>query len=113
MACNTRLEAIQRYEERTNRFGDKPRKKIYRGSHTRRQWEALKEKYGYACPGCGCKGKLTKDHAISRDYGRQHDVPWLDSIDNIQPLCPECNCKKGNGSFSYWRDSSGKIIVRR
>jgi len=113
--CGPELGAIERYEKWTDRFQgkNKSRKiKVPKGSHTRRQWEALKERFNQTCPGCGSRGRLTKDHAISRAYGRRHNTLYWDSIDNIQPLCPKCNQKKGDRSFSYWRDSSGKVIVR-
>jgi len=46
MACNAGLETVQRYEELSDRFANrfkKSHKKIYRGSHTRRQWKDLKK----------------------------------------------------------------------
>ena len=61
------------------------------GNHTFGEWELLKKQYGYCCPSCGkCepKIKLTEDHIIPLSKG------GLDNIENIQPLCRSCNCKK-------------------
>jgi len=104
------LEAIKRW---TDRQSKSHKIRVPKGSHTRRQWETLKEQFAHTCPGCGSKGKLTKDHRISKAYGRRHNTPYWNSIENIQPLCSKCNQAKGDRSFSYWRDDNGKIIMRR
>ena len=82
------------------------RKKSARGSHTRAEWEA-KKKYYDRCPRCdrrwedippskgSARYKITKDHII----------PLLkdgtDNISNIQPLCYQCNFRKGH-SLKKW-----------
>jgi 5-methylcytosine-specific restriction endonuclease McrA len=61
------------------------------GSHTIVEWELLKKQYGYTCPSCKNKEpniKLTEDHIIPLKKGGS------DYIENIQPLCRSCNCKK-------------------
>lgn len=55
------------------------------------QWKLLKEQYGYCCPVCGKyepEITLTPDHIIPLFKGGSN------YIENIQPLCRSCNCKK-------------------
>jgi len=58
------------------------------GSHTLLQWQMLKLSYCYKCAICGEKKPLTKDHKIPLSKGGSNN------IDNIQPLCRNCNSKK-------------------
>lgn len=70
------------------------------GSHTNKQWEQKREKYN-VCPKCerlwdeiasrpdkGYKYVWTKDHITPLSQGGN------DSIENIQPLCYQCNFGK-------------------
>ena len=79
------------------------RKKNAKGYHTKEEWEQKKKEYK-ACPRCKrpwkeirenpSKGKakytITKDHIIPLLQG------GTDDIENIQPLCYQCNFKKGH-----------------
>lgn len=68
------------------------------GSHTQGEWETLKKQYGYTCPSCHLKEpeiKLTEDHIIPLVKGGS------DFIENIQPLCGSCNCKKHTKTIKY------------
>lgn len=60
------------------------------GSHTLKQWVDIKLKFGNKCAICKCERKLTKDHIIPISKG------GTDYIENIQPLCRNCNSKKHN-----------------
>lgn len=58
---------------------------------TRHEWQELKRKYNYTCLCCGKKEpeiKLTHDHVIPVSKN------GANTIDNIQPLCHECNNRK-------------------
>ena len=66
------------------------REKGATGSHTLKQWSDLKESYGNVCAYCGKQKKLTKDHIVPLSKG------GTDFIENIQPLCRNCNSKKHN-----------------
>jgi len=69
------------------------RQKGAKGSFTLGEWEALKKKHKYTCQICLKKEpeiKLTIDHIIPLTLN------GTNFIDNIQPLCLSCNCRKGN-----------------
>ena len=62
------------------------------GNFTIGEWELLKKQYGNICPMCGKKEpeiKLTVDHVIPINKG------GINFIENIQPLCGNCNSIKG------------------
>jgi len=61
------------------------------GFHTIGEWELLKKQYSYICPSCGRKEpniRLSEDHIIPLSKG------GCDDIENIQPLCRDCNSRK-------------------
>lgn len=58
------------------------------GSFTRQEWQQVCEQYDHRCACCGKKSKLTADHVIPLSRG------GLNTIENIQPLCKSCNCRK-------------------
>jgi 5-methylcytosine-specific restriction endonuclease McrA len=60
-----------------------------KGTHTRKQWLALRDRIG-CCVDCGSTGSLTKDHIIPVSRG------GCDCIQNIQPLCLQCNSRKSD-----------------
>lgn len=63
------------------------------GSHTLKQWQELKLKYKNKCAICGKEKPLTKDHIIPLSKGGSN------YIENIQPLCRNCNSKKNDKLF--------------
>lgn len=60
------------------------------GSHSLKEWQNLKSIFNQKCAKCGEDKKLTKDHIIPLSKGGS------DYIENIQPLCKNCNSKKHN-----------------
>jgi len=58
------------------------------GSHTLEEWNDLKIEFNNKCAFCREEKKLTKDHIIPLSEN------GTDYIDNIQPLCRNCNSKK-------------------
>ena len=77
------------------------------GSYTAAQWTALKEIYGSCCLDCGKRESevvLTVDHVIPVVEGGSN------SIDNLQPLCLDCNCRKGTKHTDF-RVKFGVVVV--
>jgi len=64
------------------------REKRAEGSHSFIEWEELKAKHNNLCAACKQEKPLTKDHIIPLSKGGS------DNINNIQPLCRNCNSKK-------------------
>lgn len=77
----------------------KRRLKLNGGSHTAAEWGELCARYGGMCLACGsiCK-PLTKDHVKPIMQGGQ------DCIENLQPLCQDCNSRKGGKWIDYRTD---------
>ena len=68
------------------------------GTHTWQEWQTLKATHDFRCLACGGREPkiiLTEDHVIPISRGGS------DSIDNIQPLCKSCNCKKFLNTTDY------------
>jgi 5-methylcytosine-specific restriction endonuclease McrA len=58
------------------------------GNHSLEEWENMKIEFDNKCAFCRKQKDLTKDHIIPLSEG------GTDYIDNIQPLCRNCNSKK-------------------
>lgn len=71
-------------------------------THTQQQWEALVVFCEGMCVRCGSDARLVKDHIIPIYQGGS------DGIDNLQPLCAECNSSKGRENKDFrlanWKD---------
>lgn len=85
---------------------------------SKKQREALKQKYGGHCAYCGCElgDKWHADHIEAVDRvmvdcekrgvkttGQMHK-PHLDTIENMNPACVACNLNKSSLSIENWRE---------
>lgn len=77
---------------KANRYA---REKGAKGSYTLREWEGLKELCDNCCAACGKMVRLTKDHIVPLVKN------GTNYINNIQPLCRNCNCSKGDKIICY------------
>lgn len=72
------------------------------GTHTKKEWELMREVHDWKCAKCLRRTGLVKDH-IKPIY-----MKGSDSIENIQPLCTKCNGAKGSDATDYrrldWRE---------
>lgn len=67
-----------------------------KGRHTKEEWEALKEEFGFRCVICGMDElRVEKDHIVPVCAGGS------DGIDNIQPACARCNASKTLNTTDY------------
>jgi len=64
------------------------------GSFTSEEWSQLCTTYGNKCLRCG-KLETTIDHVIPISKGGSN------TIDNLQPLCLDCNMWKGTQTIDY------------
>ena len=83
------------------------RKKNNKGSFTISEWKLLKKQYGYTCPMCKKEEpniQLTIDHIIPLIKGGSN------YIENIQPLCKNCNNKKHTKAFKINKKGQFELI---
>lgn len=80
---------------------------------TNKNFEGLCKQYGERCLCCGRKLPLVADHVVPLSKGGKH------SIDNIQPLCRECNSRKHTLTVDFRKEENrfsffvGKASKRR
>lgn len=65
------------------------------GKLTKTEWDELCSKYDYRCLCCKQLKKLTVDHVIPLSKGGTH------TLENVQPLCVDCNRSKNTRSTDY------------
>ena len=91
-----------------------------KGTHTAIEWAALQEALDHKCVRCGipasnCEGdRLCKDHVVPIYQGGS------DGIDNLQPMCRNCNSAKGADAtdlrknvYQNWRERLADCLAKR
>lgn len=77
------------------KFRRRARKEKVGGIFTKVEFQSLCEGYGNICLCCRQQKPLCADHVIPLSRGGSN------SIENIQPLCRSCNCKKHSKTIDY------------
>ena len=66
-----------------------------KATHTKEEWLALIAEFGGRCVRCCGPFVVVKDHIIPLYQGGS------DGIENLQPLCINCNSGKGSENFNW------------
>lgn len=91
-----RSEAIQARVRRANQLqAHKRRTWVGDDAVSWADWAALCARYDNRCLACKEQKPLTLDHVVPLSRGGRH------AIENVQPLCLECNQRKGIQSTDY------------
>lgn len=83
------------YERNKSKWRVKKTRRILTGSYSQEEWKELCTRYGNVCLCCKKTKILTADHVIPVSKG------GTNTIDNIQPLCRQCNSKKGIKTIDF------------
>lgn len=68
------------------------------GFHSEEEWRNLKIKHNLTCPSCK---KIEPEITLTRDHIIPISCGGTDDIENIQPLCKNCNPSKGTQTIKY------------
>lgn len=79
--------------EKTRNYRAKKRNAV--GSFTGDEWKHLVAEFNGKCAACGTQTKLEADHMLPLSRG------GTNTIDNIQPLCRQCNTRKATKTIDY------------
>jgi hypothetical protein len=71
-------------------------------SYSEAEWHALLAIFGYRCAACGVDARATREGFLTPDHVIPVCMGGPNTIDNIQPLCLDCNRRK-NGRFIDYR----------
>ena len=70
-----------------------------KGTHTKKQWLALVEEFEYRCLRCG----NVPDDGLTKDHIQKISCGGSDAMENIQPLCRQCNSAQEQFDWVEWR----------
>jgi uncharacterized protein YdaU (DUF1376 family) len=81
-------------------------------AHTQDEWLALVEVLGNRCVRCGTAAAELHGAALCKDHIRPIFKGGSDGIDNLQPLCRNCNASRG-GDCTDHRQSDWQILLAK
>ncbi len=110
--------AVDKNQEKYNRFNFMIRSRLYKGLMEGRMNirslfddEKIKMISGSKCGYCGSPDNLSLDHILPKKYGGR------DTGDNLVYACRECNSSKGKKDLMEWMNDKGKfpplMVLRR
>lgn len=65
------------------------------GTHTEEEWIALCQEMGNRCVRCGIAAAELYGGTLTKDHIRPFYQGGCDCIQNLQPMCRNCNSSKG------------------
>ncbi len=65
------------------------------------EWQALLARYGYRCLACGVEARATREGFLTPDHVIPVCMSGPNTIENIQPLCLDCNRRKNGRIIDY------------
>lgn len=74
-----------------------------KGTHTGKQWLALVEEFEYRCLRCG----NVPDDGLTKDHIQMISCGGSDAIENLQPICRQCNSAQEQFDWIEWRRAKG------
>lgn len=72
--------------------------------YSEEEWHALLATFGYRCVACGVEARNTPEGFLTPDHVVPVCMAGPNTIDNIQPLCLDCNRRKNGRVIDYRRD---------
>lgn len=80
---------------RVARHNRRARERSGGGKVTQVQWSSILARFDGKCAKCGEAANIQMDHVVPLAKGGRH------SVDNVQPLCRECNLRKATKTEDY------------
>lgn len=93
------FDRLAYYIESQRRYSRANALRLNGARHTEQQWQYLLWRTNGRCAKCQCFG--TKDNPITKDHIIPLSLGGTDNINNIQPLCRQCNSWKGTRIIDY------------
>jgi HNH endonuclease len=101
-----RTERANKEVPRVRQHRKRAAKRGVGGSFTVTEWTALKAKYDYRCLSCW---RQEPEIRLHQDHVKPLEKYGPNTIDNIQPLCRECNSRKATKFIDYRPDAERKL----
>jgi hypothetical protein len=88
-------KAQRRHSLKTHKYRRRAWIEQSQTSYTQQEWDEICQKYGHRCLRCHEAKPLTPDHVMPLSRGGSN------AIENIQPLCLDCNRWKRDQTIDY------------